>query len=151
VVRKKHGSGGGRGTEAQDVADTDAEGKKKKKHMRSQKKKENVMHVDIHSHSGKEKVVTVRHVVAPDGKPAMMATVEQKPWVQVFEEARTTEPLLGPGPSEAITGGRYDASVCKEQLTAILDEAEAGALARPQSPIYVYRGLANYPTREMHS
>jgi hypothetical protein len=29
---------------------------------------------------------------------------------------------------------------------AILDEAEAGALARPWGPIYAYRGPANYPT-----
>jgi hypothetical protein len=35
--------------------------------------------------------------------------------------------------------------------TVILNEAEAGALACPQSPIYAYRGLVNYPTRETHS
>jgi hypothetical protein len=38
-----------------------------------------------------------------------------------------------------------------KQQAVILEEAEAGALAHLQGPIYVYRGPVNYPTREMHS
>jgi hypothetical protein len=34
-----------------------------------------------------------------------------------------------------------------KQQAVILDEAEAGALARPQGPIYAYRGPVNYPTK----
>jgi hypothetical protein len=35
-----------------------------------------------------------------------------------------------------------------QAITVILDEAEAGALACLQGPIYAYRRPANYPTRE---